>query len=171
MVAAAFVAAIAPRNAEARHHRSGISLVEMAAQDDGRNEKFLGERRRNVEGTRVAFAAFRVPRLPRCDVLLQKTIERLQQTADGQRRRRFGAAPKPERENDATGKLGDQSNVPRSGLFVFPSHRAIAGKILPAVAVADIAGASSADSIALPFVNPRSNRGQGRYHVASGTRP
>src|SRR6202040_4090385 len=39
------------------------------------------------------------------------------------------------------------------GIFVFPSHRAIAGKILPAVAVTDIAGAGPADSIALPFVN------------------
>jgi hypothetical protein len=153
VVAPAFVAAIAPRNAEARHHRSRISLVEMAAQDDGRNEKFFGERRRNVERNCVAFAAFGMPRLPRCDVLLQQTIERLQQTTDGQRRRRFGAAPKSEREHYAAGKLGDQSNVPRSGIFVFPSHRAIAGKILPAVAVTDIAGAGPADSIALPFVN------------------
>src|SRR6266850_206677 len=101
----------------------------------------------------MAFATFRMPRLPRCNVLLQKTIERLQQTADGQRRRRFGATPKPERENDAARKLGDESDVSRSGLFVFPSHRAIAGKILPAVAIADIAGAGPADGIALPFVN------------------
>jgi hypothetical protein len=78
MVATAFVAAVAPWNAQARHHHSGISLVEMAAEDNGRDEKFFGERRRDIERNGVAFAAFGVPRLPRCDVLLQETVERLQ---------------------------------------------------------------------------------------------
>ena len=37
MVAASFVAAIAPRNAEACHHGPGIGLVQMRAQHDRRN--------------------------------------------------------------------------------------------------------------------------------------
>jgi hypothetical protein len=119
------------------------------------DQKLFGERRRHVERDRVAFAALGMPCLPRCDVLLQQAVERLQQASDRQCRRRFGAAPETEREHDAARQLRHQRDVARSRTLVFPGHSAVAQKVLPAVAAADIAGAGPADRIALPFVDRR----------------
>ena len=109
MVAAALVAAVAPRDAEARHHRARIGLVEMAAQHDRRDQKLFGKRRRHVERHGVALAAFGLPRLPWRDVLLQEVVERLQQAGDRQGRRRLGAAAKTERQHGAARQFGDRA--------------------------------------------------------------
>jgi len=152
MIPATLVAGIAPRNAEARHHRAGIGLVEMAAEHDRRDQKLFGERRRNIERHCAALAAFGLPRLPWRYVLLQQVVERLQQTRDREGCRRFGTAPKTEREHGSTRQLSHQGG---SGIFILPGHRAVTGEVLPALAVADVAGAGSADGIALLLVNRR----------------
>jgi len=124
----------------------------MAAQHDGRDEELFTKSRRNIERHRMAIAAFRLPCLAGRDMLLEQTVEGLQQTPDRECRRRFGAAPKPECEHDPTRKLGHQSDIAGSRLGIFSCHRAVAGEILPAIAIADIPGAGSADRIALLFV-------------------
>src|SRR5215831_17251589 len=136
MVSATLVAAVAPRNAEARHHGSGIGLVLMGTQHDRRNEIFFGQRWRHVERHRVAFTAFGMPGLPWRDVLLQQTVERLQEAADRQCRRRFGAAPETKREHDAARKLGYQRDIPWPGALILPGHPAVMMKILPTIAAA-----------------------------------
>src|SRR5258707_903898 len=65
--------------------------------------------------------------------------------------RRFGAAPETEYEHGLTRQLRHQSDVPRSGIFIFPGHRVVTGGVLPAVAIADIADTRSPDGIALLF--------------------
>ena len=67
----------------------------------------------------------------------------------------LGAAAEAEGEHDSLREFCDQGNVSGSGRFVLPGHRAVAGEILPAVAVADIAGAGSPDRIALSFIDRR----------------
>jgi len=73
----------------------------MGTQHDRRNQQLCCKRWGRVERNRVAFATFGMPRPPWRDVLLQHAVERLRKAADCQRRRRFGAAPKTEREHYA----------------------------------------------------------------------
>ena len=61
MVAAALVAAVAPRDAETGDHRAGKGLVEMAAQHDRRDQELVRQRRRHIERHRVALAALGLP--------------------------------------------------------------------------------------------------------------
>jgi hypothetical protein len=79
MIAATLVAGISPRNAQARHHRTRIGLVEVTAQHDRRDQELFSERRRNIERHGAALAAFGLPRLPGCYVLLKQVVEGLQQ--------------------------------------------------------------------------------------------
>ena len=94
-------------------------------------------------------------------MLLQQVVERLQQAADRQGRRRLGAAAKAERQHRAARQFGDQRDIARPGRAIFPGHRAVAGEILPAVASADIAGARPPDRVALALVD-RGERGAKR---------
>ena len=93
-----------------------------------------------------------LPALPVGDLLLQDRIERLHQARNRQGRCRFGAAAKAERQNRAPRQFAGQGHIARAGDRVFPGHRTMSGKILPAVAGADIAGAGPAEGVALILV-------------------
>ena len=72
VIAAALVAGMAPRHAEAGDHRAGIGLVEMRAQHDRRDSRLLADRRRQVQHRDAVFAAAREPAFPIRDLLLQR---------------------------------------------------------------------------------------------------
>src|SRR5207302_2781355 len=109
----------------------------------------LADRVGQVEHRRATLGAACLPALPIRDLLLQDVAERLDEARYRQGRRRLGAAAEAERQDGAARQFAGQGDIAWSGGAVLPGHRAVLGKILPAVAGADIAGAGAAEGVGL----------------------
>ncbi len=153
MIAAALVPAVAPGHAEAGHHRARIGLVEMGAQDQDRGGELLLQDCRNVRRSCAGLTAAPVPGLPVRDLAPEQIVEGLQQGGHCKGCRRFATAAETETEHTAIRQFRHQGYVAGPGCRMLPGHRAIPGKVLPAVARADIAGARTQDRILLRLVD------------------
>src|SRR5579862_609575 len=76
-------------------------------------------------------------------------LEGIGERRESERRGRFGAAAEAEGQHRLPRQLSEERDVAGTGGRVFPGHRAITREILPAIAVADEAGAATHEGVRL----------------------
>ena len=75
-------------------------------------------------------------------MLLPGMLKWFAEGGEGQRRRRFPAGAEAQRQRGSTGQFADQRDVAGTGYVELPGQCSVGGKVLPTVAVTDIADGS-----------------------------
>ena len=170
VIAAALVAGIAPRHAEAGDHRAGIGLIEMGAQHDRGHQRLVADRRRQVEHRHAAFAAARLPAPPN------------RQSAAAARCRRVASAleiasvaadsallPKPSASTARRGNSPISATLPGPAVRYCQVIAPLRAKSCQPSLRADIAGAGAPEGVALLRID-RSQRRAERPLLGHSTR-
>ena len=94
-----------------------------------------------------------MPSSPVFDLAFKQTGKRLHQARDGKRGSGSHTGAEAKAQNRLPGQCTDQGDIARARACVLPSERAIAVKILPTVAFADVARAGYVECVVLSFVD------------------
>ena len=125
----------------AQHHRRDLKLPDAVG---GETLQVFGRQLRS-----------RVPVSPSLEVTLAGRRERLEQARERERGSRFGARAEGEPDRTRPGQLAEQRHVAGTRRAVLPRHGAVSREILPSVAGPRVAGARTAQGVALRPIDSR----------------
>src|SRR5690348_6077059 len=116
-----------------------------------------------------------MPLPPSPDQPFEYIVEGLHEARQGKRSRGLHAVAEAEAQNRFAGQRADQRDIAGTRAGVLPSERAVAVKILPPVARADIACAGRAECILLAVSDSRERETEGallgRKHASRSIAP